>query len=164
MKISVDEKVVEIQESAEGFMVGGELISPRVFSEGNGVYRILHNNKNYRIAVFNSDRSYKISINGKRAVAEPSSRIHELLEKIGIGDMNVNIASDLKAPMPGKILKILASEKDAVEKAQGLIVLEAMKMENILKAPIQGDISTISVKEGDTVEKDQILVTFENLK
>ena len=164
MKIRVDEKVIEIQEFEKGFLVDGELASPKISSEGKGVYHILHNNKNYRIEVFKKGMAYNVSVNGKRTIVEPASRVHEILEKIGINNLVVDLASDLRAPMPGKILKILASEKEAIEKSQGIIILEAMKMENILKAPVHGDISSISVKEGDTVEKDQILVTFENLK
>ena len=86
------------------------------------------------------------------------------MEKIGVQSLTADHATELRAPMPGKILKVLTKKGESIAKAQGLIVLEAMKMENVLKSPIGAEISRINVKEGDTVEKDQILVTFENSK
>ncbi len=62
------------------------------------------------------------------------------------------------APMPGKILRILVKEGDKVKTGQGLLVLEAMKMENEIPAPKDGMIKKILVKEGDTVDTGQSLI------
>ena len=164
MKFKIDGNDIEINRSKAGFLINGELVSPKTLDQGNGLFHFIYRNKSFRISLFNKDSKFKVLVNGKRGGVEQVSRVQELLSSIGISEVMTNLASDLKAPMPGKILKVLAASKDEVEKSQNLIVLEAMKMENILKAPVSGDISSISVKEGDTVEKDQILVTFENLK
>ncbi|TET69182.1 MAG: biotin/lipoyl-binding protein, partial [Candidatus Zixiibacteriota bacterium] len=67
----------------------------------------------------------------------------------------------LQAQMPGLVAKILVSPGQEVKEGQGVVVVEAMKMQNELKAPREGTVKEIRVKEGEAVEKDQVLVTFE---
>jgi biotin carboxyl carrier protein len=62
--------------------------------------------------------------------------------------------------MPGMVLKVLVKEGDLVKKGEGLLVLEAMKMENLIKAPADIKISKINVKSGHTVEKNQVLLVL----
>jgi len=69
--------------------------------------------------------------------------------------------SQLKAPMPGLVLKINVSVGDAVNEGDSLITLEAMKMENIIKAKGSGVVKSVSVQEQDKVEKAQLLIEFE---
>jgi len=64
----------------------------------------------------------------------------------------------IKAPMPGLVVKILASEGSAVNKGDKVVIIEAMKMENSLGSPVSGTVSKIYVQEGQTVEKDAVLV------
>ncbi|GGO05417.1 3-methylcrotonyl-CoA carboxylase subunit alpha [Iodidimonas muriae] len=66
----------------------------------------------------------------------------------------------ITAPMPGKILDILVSDGDFVEKGQALLVLEAMKMEHTLTAPRDGTVSNLSAKTGDQVSDGAVLVTI----
>jgi biotin carboxyl carrier protein len=65
------------------------------------------------------------------------------------------------APMPGKVVRVLVSPGDAVEAGQGLLVVEAMKMQNEMKAPRAGRILTVNVKEGATVAPGEVLATIE---
>jgi biotin carboxyl carrier protein len=67
----------------------------------------------------------------------------------------------IRAPMPGKVVKLLATVGEAVKSGQGVMVIEAMKMENELKAPRDGTVLTIAVKEGQPVESGQVLATIE---
>lgn len=66
----------------------------------------------------------------------------------------------IKAPMPGKVVKCLVKKGQEVEKGHGVIVIEAMKMENELKAGSEGIIETIHVEEGQSVEAGQLLVSI----
>ena len=70
-------------------------------------------------------------------------------------------ARTLKAPMPGLVVKVEVSEGDAVEVGQGLVIVEAMKMENELTATAPGRVARVAVQAGDAVEKDQVLLEFE---
>ena len=67
----------------------------------------------------------------------------------------------VKAPMPGRILKVQVSPGDEVPAGHGLVVVEAMKMENELKAPRAGRVLEVAVREGQTVETGALLVVLE---
>jgi acetyl/propionyl-CoA carboxylase alpha subunit len=67
----------------------------------------------------------------------------------------------VQSPMPGKVVKILCAPGDDVKAGQGVIVVEAMKMENELKAARDGKVKSVSVKEGQPVEAGQTLIAFE---
>ena len=70
-------------------------------------------------------------------------------------------AAAVQSPMPGKVVKVLVAVGDEVKSGQGIVVVEAMKMENELKAPKDGKIKAVAVKEGQPVEAGQSLVTLE---
>jgi biotin carboxyl carrier protein len=67
----------------------------------------------------------------------------------------------LASPMPGKVVKVLCSAGDEVAAGAGLVVVEAMKMENELRAPRAGKVEKVHVKEGQPVEGQETLVTLE---
>ena len=69
--------------------------------------------------------------------------------------------AEIKTAMPGKVVRILVSTGDAVQKGDGVIVVEAMKMQNEMKSPKDGVISEIKVAEGDTVSAGDVLVVIE---
>lgn len=86
----------------------------------------------------------------------------KLLEKIGINTAAKAVAPNLKSPMPGLIKEVLVKPGDLAQQGTPLLVLEAMKMENVLKC--EGDditIGAIDVAAGDNVEKNQILIHFQ---
>jgi biotin carboxyl carrier protein len=68
---------------------------------------------------------------------------------------------DVKAPMPGKVIRLLVREGDEVQAGQGLAVVEAMKMQNELKALRAGRVLRVAVKDGATVGAGDVLVTLE---
>jgi biotin carboxyl carrier protein len=65
------------------------------------------------------------------------------------------------APMPGKVVRVLVGLGDSVERGQGLVVIEAMKMQNEMKAPKQGRVVSIGAVEGATVAAGDVLATVE---
>jgi len=69
--------------------------------------------------------------------------------------------SAVQSPMPGKVVKVLVAVGDEVKAGQGVVVVEAMKMENELKSPKDGKVKAVSAKEGQAVEAGQSLVTLE---
>ena len=69
--------------------------------------------------------------------------------------------SELKAPMPGKVLDIMVTAGGSVVKGDGVLVLEAMKMENVIKSPADGVIKRIAVVKNQAVEKNEVLIEFE---
>ncbi len=69
--------------------------------------------------------------------------------------------ADITAAMPGKVIRILAAAGDEVVEGQGIVVVEAMKMQNELKAPRAGRVTAIEVKENDSVNAGAVLATIE---
>ncbi len=68
---------------------------------------------------------------------------------------------ELRAQMPGKIVKVLVEPGQQVERDQGIVVIEAMKMENELKSPVAGVVTALEVREGDAVETNALLAVIE---
>ena len=66
--------------------------------------------------------------------------------------------------MPGKVIAVLVAEGDQVEKGQGLVIVEAMKMENEVHSPIAGEVKEIKVKAGDTVEGGAVWSSSNNFR
>lgn len=126
-------------------------------------YHIIRNNKSYHAELIIIDRKQKkleLKINGKFYSVEVKDKLDLLLEKLGINGSSRSIVKQVKAPMPGLILSINAIEGEKVKMGDALLVLEAMKMENIIKSPADGIIKKVDVYVGDSVEKNQVLVQF----
>lgn len=126
-------------------------------------FHILMNGNSFRVLVNKIDhdeREVFLVINGKKAKVKLSSELDKLLTKLGMNGAATKKAAFVKAPMPGMIYSIRVSEGDLVKKGDAVLILEAMKMENVIKSPGDGSISKIHVKPGMSVEKGQLLVTF----
>ena len=108
----------------------------------------------------NEEGHLTIRINGIRREVRVLDERTKLLEKMGMSVSAGKTSGNVKAPMPGKVLQVLVSEGDVVEEGQPLLVLEAMKMENVIKAAAQGEVKDVPVKEGQAVEKGALLVSL----
>jgi acetyl/propionyl-CoA carboxylase alpha subunit len=69
--------------------------------------------------------------------------------------------ADVKAPMPGLVLEVKVEPGQEVKKGEALVVIEAMKMENIIKAVSDAKVSRVAVEKGASVEKNDLLIEFE---
>jgi biotin carboxyl carrier protein len=108
-----------------------------------------------------SEKTMSLRINGTKHVFEIKDNYDEMLQKLGLVGLGVKKAGELKSPMPGLVLKVNFKEGEKIKKGEGVIILEAMKMENILKSPADAVIKSVHVKVGDVVDKNQLLVRFE---
>ncbi len=100
-------------------------------------------------------------INGVRRSVRILDERAKLLEKMGMSMKPGSASGNVMAPMPGKVLQVLVKEGDGVEEGQPLVVLEAMKMENVIKAAANGTVSVVEAAQGQAVEKGALLVGFE---
>jgi biotin carboxyl carrier protein len=76
------------------------------------------------------------------------------------GGVEAEGRQEIKAPMPGKIVRVLAKAGDAVEAGQGLLVVEAMKMQNEIKAPKTGKVEKVLVAEGQAVNAGETMAVI----
>ena len=84
----------------------------------------------------------------------------ELMERMGIDECAGNLSRELRTPMPGKVIEVLVKEGRSVEEGEAMLVLEAMKMENVLRAGMSGVVSSIGVEAGNAVEKEAVLISM----
>ncbi len=134
-----------------------------IIMTGINTYHIVYNDRSYNVNVLDLNPENKtciLLVNGKKISLEIKDKYDELLEKMGMTANAGKALNELKAPMPGLVLKVLVTAGDKVEKGDSLLLLEAMKMENILKSTGDGIVKKIHITEKDKVEKGQLLISF----
>lgn len=127
-------------------------------------YHVLVNNQPYMAQLLKSDfnrKYYEIQINSNRYRVEISDRLDLLIDEMGFSIVSSMNVSSIEAPMPGLILDINVSPGQEVNEDDTLLVLEAMKMENIITSPRNGIIKALHVSKGNPVDKGQLLIEFE---
>jgi biotin carboxyl carrier protein len=153
----------EISRSANGVTVNQEAVDADVQALDDLRYHIIHQYKSYQAEVVNFDAATKtaaIKVNGRVYNITAKDQFDALLEQLGMSNLNSAKVSELKAPMPGLVLKVFVQEGSEVKKGDNLFVLEAMKMENIIKAPADVIVKAVKILPQDKVEKGQVLLQF----
>jgi len=123
-----------------------------------GIYSVLLDGRIYDARVEETPAGLVVVIDGYRfeiEVRDPRRWSRKDAARGGEG------VQTLAAPMPGKVVRVLAAPGDVVEAGQGLLVVEAMKMQNEMKASRAGRILSLTVKEGATVAAGEVLATIE---
>jgi biotin carboxyl carrier protein len=159
----VNGKNFEVAINDESLLVNGERLEWNIVKIAEGYFHILYKNKGYRAEVIKADRStkaFQFKINNKIHTVEVKDKFDLLLEKMGMANGAAAKINNIKAPMPGLVIDLKVKAGDAVKAGDPLLILEAMKMENILKSPGDGIIKNIKTKKGDSVEKGQVLIEF----
>jgi acetyl/propionyl-CoA carboxylase alpha subunit len=149
--------------STDSIFLNGQPFAWDVSALGDGRYHVLHKGNSYNAELITADYATKIfvlKINGQRIELQAKDRFDQLLEQMGLSNATTAKVNELKAPMPGLIVDIRVQPGTSVQKGDPLLVLEAMKMENILKAPADGIVSSIKVEMRANVTKGQVLVQF----
>jgi biotin carboxyl carrier protein len=143
------------------FMVNNEHVSPNLVAIGTNKYHLVYNNASIELELVKQESGkYRLKVNGKTADVTLKTQLDMLLESLGLQGTVSNKISDLKAPMPGLILDIRVQAGQEIKKGDPLVVLEAMKMENIIKAAGNGVVKEVKITKGQKVEKNQVLLTF----
>jgi biotin carboxyl carrier protein len=114
-----------------------------------GIWSVLIEGRSYELRIAGETASYRgVEFSLDNAIQGASA-------KSGGG------TAKLKAPMPGKVIRVLASNGDIVEAGQGVLVVEAMKMQNEMKAPRAGTVSGLRSQPGDAVSAGELLALIE---
>lgn len=132
-------------------------------SERNGHFCIKYQNNLYRgewISYQSDSNTATIKINHAEFSVNFIQPIDALLEMLGMGNTSSKKLKNLKAPMPGLVKQILVKPEEEIEKDTPLLILEAMKMENVIKSQGAGKIKSIMINQGQAVEKSAILMDF----
>jgi biotin carboxyl carrier protein len=153
LTLAIDGRAREIDLANSGDSSGAQiaLVEP-------GVYSVLKDGRSYEARIEQSDGGVVVFIDGHRFEVEirDPRRWSRQAGRQGVeGRLNV------VAPMPGKIVRLLVAEGDTVEAGQGLLVMEAMKMQNEMKAPKAGRVVSLTAREGATVAAGDVLAAIE---
>ncbi|MFH1891078.1 MAG: acetyl-CoA carboxylase biotin carboxyl carrier protein subunit [Candidatus Zixiibacteriota bacterium] len=125
-------------------------------------FLMLVDSMSYDVEVNRQNGKFSVFIYGREfEVTAEDERLAKLREVAGMGSEMAD-QKDIAAPMPGLVVKLLKSVGDAVKKGEGVIIIEAMKMENELKAASDGEIADVLVKPGQAVDKGQCLVKLKS--
>jgi biotin carboxyl carrier protein len=130
----------------------------------DSTFHVVHQDQSFTIEVVKADlqeKSFQLKINGEVFNYTAKDRLDLLLEKMGMSSTASAKVNQVKAPMPGLIVSIKAEVGQQVQKGDILLILEAMKMENVIKSPTDATIKAIKIKQGENVEKNKVLIEFE---
>ncbi|MEI6596554.1 MAG: biotin/lipoyl-containing protein, partial [Bacteroidota bacterium] len=161
LKIKVNEhKEIEIDINKNGLSLDGKIVETDIVKIGVDKYHVLFNDGSFTIELLEKSETGKelsIAINGKRQTVSVKDDFDELLHKLGMDNLNHKKMNEVKAPMPGLVLRVMVKEGDTIKTGDALLVLEAMKMENIIKATGEGVVKKIVAQIKQAVEKNQVL-------
>ncbi|TCD11542.1 acetyl-CoA carboxylase biotin carboxyl carrier protein subunit [Pedobacter frigidisoli] len=163
-KVKVNDQFqYDIEETKAKLLVNGKHIELDVNNLNASNAHVLFQNRSFNTEVVDVDKAEKtckIKVNGNIYNIKVEDQFDQLLQQLGLDKLATNKVSEIKAPMPGLVLKVSVTEGEDVKKGDNLLILEAMKMENILKSSADGIVKRILVNQGDKVEKNQILIQF----
>ena len=155
-------RITETEKSLYKVVVDGHEFTVDGRRTGRNNYSLLIDNRSFEVdvdvdamedeyRVLLDGRTYHISMSDERQV------------RVGGRQSGIEVSGrqEVKIPMPGKVVTVLVNEGDTVDKGQGLVIVEAMKMENEVRAPGPGKVAEIRVKTGEAVEAGQVLVIVE---
>jgi len=153
-----EEREVELAVQAEAcrFRIGAAEGVAEVRAVYPGVYSILMDGRSYDAFVERTAAGMVVAVAGERfeiSVRDP--RRWSPKSAAAVSGM-----ATLTSPMPGKVVRVLVSSGDTVEAGQGILVVEAMKMQNELKSPRAGKVVSLTAREGATVAAGQALATI----
>jgi biotin carboxyl carrier protein len=154
---------VQLSVDAQGITLNDQLFAWDVSTLNQRTYHVIRNDRSYEIDVLSLDiaaKTVRLKINGHLYEVQVKDRFDLLLEKMGMSHAAASKVNDIKAPMPGLIVGISVEPGTSVNKGDTVLILEAMKMENVIKAPGDGVVKAIKIEKGDRVEKGQVLVVF----
>jgi len=152
---------VDIQKGA--ILLNGAPLNWDISPIAPHTYHIIKDARSYTaelVAANYEEKTFTFKINGKVQTVRVKDRLDLLLDKLGMSNANAHRVNDVKAPMPGLILEIKVQPGQEVKKGDPIMILEAMKMENILKSPGDGVVKEVKVQEKQNVEKNQVLILF----
>ncbi len=150
--------------TVEGTNLNGEAVAWDLIEVREGSFHIIKDNKSYNATLISynpEDKTMVLNVNGNDYEIAIKDKNDLLLQQLGISAKSSSAVQSIKAPMPGLIINVSVNAGDEVKKGDTLLILEAMKMENVIKSPRDGKIKKVNVQLRNPVEKNQVMLEFE---
>lgn len=163
-KINIQDTEYETSKHEGKLLLNGKKFDWDITKIDESRYHAIYRHQSYNLEVEQIDiinKSFIIKVNGVSVFVTGKDDMDILLDRLGMSEALSQVVKDVQAPMPGLILDIAVKVGDKVEKGDKLLILEAMKMENVVKSPSEGVVTSIQVEKGNNVEKNQVLIVFE---
>lgn len=125
----------------------------------DGLISLLYNNSSYLVDVIPSGTDYTVYTRGSHRTVSILNDERILRDSL-MGGRSLGGQENLKAGMPGKVVKIFVKPGDKVKSGESLLIMEAMKMENEMKAKNDVIIEKIHIQEGNSIESGALLISF----
>jgi len=154
--------VIEVKDSS--IMVDGDKVDIDISKISPITYTIISNGQSRDVEVIDKNpngKSFNLRIAGKSYPVTIANELDLRLNQLGMNQAESKKNHDITAPMPGLLLSFEVEVGDSVEEGDKLLVLEAMKMENVIKAQGKGIVKNLHGEVGQSVEFGQLLVAFE---
>jgi biotin carboxyl carrier protein len=163
IELEIDGQMIEgeftFAEGAAQLRFGGATREAQVSEPEPGMFTVIINDRVYRCALEGSPGGgVEVVVNGKRIPVAARDKKH-MRGQVGAAAASGQVK--LSAPMPGKVVRVLLNAGDEVAARQGVLVVEAMKMQNEVQSPKAGKIAEIKVSEGQTVNAGDVLAVIE---
>ena len=161
--VTLGDRVVEVDLSGPRPVVDGTGMDVDLtVLPGTPVRHLIVDGRSHAVEAHPGDRrgQWRIALGAERFTADAVDERTRAIREMTGGGADV-AAKTVNAPMPGLVLRVLVEPGAAVKAGQGVVIVEAMKMENELKAPADGVVSRIEVAPGQTVEKGAVLVVLD---
>ncbi len=161
-KLQIGEKQISLVIDGDKILSEGSKNPFIVDQLSDNTYAIILEGKPYKVFVESVDNNRcTVTINGIQQQVIVKNERDQLLDLYGVSDSRQLMDREVRAPMPGLVLDILVSEQQEISAGSGLLVLEAMKMENEIKASSNGAVARIHVNPGDAVAKGDLLMELD---
>ncbi len=155
---------VNANTSHEFEMTTAELTTLDKTQDVNGSYHIIDNNASYSAEILTQDldtKKYEVKVNNTIYQVQIADELDMKIEAMGFSVGTSKQIRNIKAPMPGLLLDILTKTGQEVNEDDPLLILEAMKMENVILSPRKGVIKSIHAEKGDALDKGQLMIEYE---
>lgn len=164
LELKIDGKILEADYSGEAGMVrlalDGETYSASLSEPEPGTFVIILNDRVYRCALERlPNGEIEVNVGGRRIAVAAHDKKHLRSNASAAAGSGGRVT--LSASMPGKVVRILLAPGDEVKAHQGVLIVEAMKMQNEVQAPRAGKVAEIRVREGQTVISGETLAVIE---
>lgn len=153
-----------VNDTHEFSLSEGDLHGLDIIKTGDHSYHLIYENQSLTVHLKEADLlsgNYRVEIDGESFEVNLSTPLDLFIKAMGFGSSEGSLVDKVVAPMPGLLLDIYVKEGQEVEKDEPLVVLEAMKMENVILSPRKGVIAGIVQEKGQTVDKGSELISFQ---
>ncbi|MEB2775653.1 biotin/lipoyl-containing protein [Algoriphagus sp. D3-2-R+10] len=161
--VTIQNKSYSIEKSDDTIQVNSKTINWDLQWISDRKIHLIYDNKSVEAELISIDKETKtvqIKLGNKISSLLLKDRFDLLLEQLGMNNIASQALKEIKAPMPGLILDLKVKPGDVVKKGDVVLILEAMKMENILKSSGDGIVKAVKVTLHQSVEKNQVLIQF----